>query len=110
MAPGKSGLPGVVRVSASLVSSHGRGIKPQNTLKKDSRGLSWFAAVWGAARENRVLCPKNTALRAASFLEGLLSDIALCPATPEIRRLFTASTWSSVQISHAQRNVIWYKK
>ena len=64
----------------------------------------------GAARENRVLCPKDTALGAASVLEGLLANIALCPATPEIRRLFTADTWSSEQTSHAQRNVIWCKK
>ena len=66
--------------------------------------------VQGAARENGVLCPKDTALGAASVLEGLLENIALCPATPEIRRLFTADTWSSVQTSHAQRNVIWCKK
>ena len=66
--------------------------------------------VQGAARENRVLCPKDTALGAASVLEGLLANIALCPATSEIRRLFTAGTWSCVQTSHAQRNVIWYKK
>ena len=64
----------------------------------------------GAARENGVLCLKDTALGAASVLEGLLANIALCPATPEIRRLFTAGTWSSVQTSHAQRNVIWCKK
>ena len=53
----------------------------------------------GAAPENGVLCPKDTALGAASVLEGLLANIALCPATPEIRRLFTADTWSSVQTS-----------
>ena len=47
----------------------------------------------GAAREDGVLCPKDTALGAASVLEGLLANIALCPATPEIRRLFTAGTW-----------------
>ena len=67
-------------------------------------------SVRGAARENGVLCPKDTALGAASVLEGLLANIALCPATPEIKRLFTAGTWSSVQTSHAQRNVIWCKK
>ena len=60
----------------------------------------------GAARENGVLCLKDSALGAASVLKGLLANIALCPATPEIRRLFTAGTWSS----HAQRNVIWCKK
>ena len=64
----------------------------------------------GAARENGVLCLKDTALGAASVLEGLLANIALCLATPEIRRLFTADTWSSGQASHAQRNVIWCKK
>ena len=61
--------------------------------------------MWGAARENGVLCLKDAALGAASVLEGLLANIALCPATPQIRRLFTAGTWSSVQTSHAQRNV-----
>ena len=64
----------------------------------------------GAAHENGVLCLKDTALGAASVLEGLLANIALCPATPEIRRLFTAGTWSSVQTSHSQRNIIWCKK
>ena len=64
----------------------------------------------GAARENGVLCPKDTALGAASVLEDLLANIALCPATPEIRQLFTADTWSSGQTSHAQGNVIWCKK
>ncbi|MBS4111588.1 hypothetical protein KG031_11380, partial [Streptococcus pneumoniae] len=64
----------------------------------------------GAARENGVLYLKDTALGAASVLEGLLANIALCPATPEIRRLFTADTWSSGQTSHAQGNVIWCKK
>ena len=34
----------VARGSASLLSSHGRGIGPQDALKKDSRGLSRFAA------------------------------------------------------------------
>ena len=72
--------------------------------------ISITLGVWGAARENGVLCPKDTALGAVSVLEGLLVNIALCPATPEIRRLFTAGTWSSVQTSHAQRNVIWCKK
>ena len=48
--------------------------------------------VRGAARENGVLHLKDTALGAASVLEGLLANIALCPATPEIRRLFTADT------------------
>jgi len=38
----------------------------------------------GAARENGVLCLKDTALGAASVLEGLLANIALCPATPAI--------------------------
>ena len=66
--------------------------------------------VRGAARENGVLCPKDTALGAASVFEGLFINIALCLATPEIRRLFTAGTWSFVQTSHAQRNVIWCKK
>ena len=46
----------------------------------------------GAARENRVLCLKDTALGAASVLEGLLANIVLCPATSEIRRLFTIGT------------------
>ena len=69
-----------------------------------------YATVQGAARENGVLCLKDTALGAASVLEGLLANIALCPATPEIRRLFTADTWSSGQTSHAQGNVIWCKK
>ena len=36
----------------------------------------------GAAHENGVLCLKDTALGAASVLEGLLANIALCPATP----------------------------
>ena len=31
----------VVRGSPSLFSSHGRGIGPEDVLKKDSRGLSW---------------------------------------------------------------------
>ena len=64
----------------------------------------------GAAREHGVLCLKDTALGAASVLEGLLANIALCPATSEIRRLFTADTWRSGQTSHAQGNVIWCKK
>ena len=64
----------------------------------------------GAARENGVFCLKDTALGAASVLEGLLANIALCRTTPEIRRSFTAGTWSSVQTSHARRNVIWCKK
>ena len=34
----------VMRGSASLLSSHGRGIGPQDELKKDSRGLSQVAA------------------------------------------------------------------
>ena len=34
----------VVRGSPSLFSSHGRGIGPENVLKKDSRGLSWVEA------------------------------------------------------------------
>ena len=34
----------VARRSASLFSSHGRGIGPEDVLKKDSRGLSWVAA------------------------------------------------------------------
>ena len=46
----------------------------------------------GAARENGVFCLKDTALGAASVLEGLFVNIALCPATPEIRRLFTIGT------------------
>ena len=33
----------VVRGSPSLFSSHGRGIGPENVLKKDSPGLSWVA-------------------------------------------------------------------
>ena len=33
----------VARGSASLLSSHGRGIGPQDALKKDSRGLSQVA-------------------------------------------------------------------
>ena len=65
--------------------------------------------MWGAARENGVLYLKDTALGAASVLEGLLANIALCPATPEIRGL-TADIWSSGQISHAQGNVIWCKR
>ena len=69
-----------------------------------------YATVQGAARENGVLCLKDTALGAASVLEGLHANMALCPATPEIRRLFTADTWSSGQTSHAQGNVIWCKK
>ena len=69
-----------------------------------------YATMQGAARENGVLCLKDTALGAASVLEGLLTNMALCPATPEIRRLFTADTWSSGQTSHAQGNVIWCKK
>ena len=77
---------------------------------QDSAHPAQPQALRGAAHENRVLCPKDTALGAASVLEGLLANIALCPATPEIRHLFTAGTWSSVQISHAQRNVIWCKK
>ena len=66
--------------------------------------------LWGAAHENGLLCLKDTALGAASVLEGLFVNIALCPATPEIRRLFTVGTWSSVQTFHTQRNVIWCKK
>ena len=34
----------VARGSTSLLSSHGRGIGPQDALKKDSRGLSRVAA------------------------------------------------------------------
>ena len=33
-----------MRGSPSLFSSHGRGIGPEDVLKKDSRGLSWVAA------------------------------------------------------------------
>ena len=54
--------------------------------------ISQDGQVRGATRENGVLCPKDTALGAASVLEGLLANIALCPTTPEIRRLFTAGT------------------
>ena len=36
VAPGKSGLHECSRGSASLPSSHGRGIRPQSVLKKDS--------------------------------------------------------------------------
>ena len=38
--PGKSGLHECSRGSASLPSSHGRGIGPQEALKNDSQGLS----------------------------------------------------------------------
>ena len=38
----------------------------------------------GAARENGVLYLKDTALGAASVLEGLLANIALCPATQRL--------------------------
>ena len=34
----------VAKGSASLLSSHGRGLGPQDALKKDSRCLSWVAA------------------------------------------------------------------
>ena len=51
-----------------------------------------YRCVWGAVHENGVFCLKDTALGAASVLEGLLVNIALCPATPEIRRLFTIGT------------------
>ena len=37
--PGKSGPHEMARGSSSLLSSHGRGITPQDALKKDSRGL-----------------------------------------------------------------------
>ena len=45
VAPGKSGLHSlqVARGSTALLSCHGRGIGPQVTLKKDSRGLSRVA-------------------------------------------------------------------
>ena len=36
----------------------------------------------GAAHGNGVLYLKDTALGGASVLEGLLANIALCPATP----------------------------
>ena len=62
-------------------------------------GATQDGQVRGAARENGVLCPKDTALGAASVLEGLLANIALCPATPEIRRLFTADTWSLCKLT-----------
>ena len=64
----------------------------------------------GAALENGVFYLKDTAVGAASVLEGLLANIVLCPATPEIRRLLTADTWSSGQTFHSQGNVIWCKK
>ena len=41
------------------------------------------AVLRGAARENGVLYLKDTALGAASVLEGLLANIALCPAPPQ---------------------------
>ena len=66
--------------------------------------------MWGAACENGLLYLKDTALGAASVLEGLLANTALCPATPEMRQLLTADTWSSGQTFHAQGNVIWCKK
>ena len=44
VAPGKSGLHECSRGSASLPSSHGRGLGPPDALKKDSRYLSWVAA------------------------------------------------------------------
>ena len=80
-------------------------IQPSHPLSSPSR-----PALLGDAHENWVLCPKDTALGAASVLEILLANIALCSATPEIRRLFTAGTCNSVQTSHTQRNVIWCKK
>ena len=79
-------------------------------VKRKKKILVPGASLWGAARENGVLYLKDTALGAASVLEGLLANIALCPATPEIRRLLTADIWSSGQISHAQGNVIWCKR
>ena len=42
-APGKSGLHALAMGSGSLLSRHGRGIGPQDTLK-DSRGLSRVTA------------------------------------------------------------------
>jgi len=35
---------GVARGIGSLLSSHGKGIEPQDVLKKDSRGLTWVEA------------------------------------------------------------------
>ena len=40
MAPGKSGPHEMARGSSSLLSSHGRGIEPQDASKKNSRRLS----------------------------------------------------------------------
>ena len=106
--PGKSNLPFELRgraVDCSRVTAGQN--RPHIGLYP---GPNVPLQVQGAARENGVLCPKDTALGAASVLEGLLANIALCPATSEIRRLFTAGTWSCVQTSHTQRNVIWCKK
>ena len=44
VAPGKSGPHEMARGSSSLLSSHGRGLGPQDALKKDSRGLSRVTA------------------------------------------------------------------
>ena len=85
----------------------GRGSVQAQNLMELALSSPWLR---GAARENGVLCLKDTALGAASVVEGLLANIALCPTTPEIRCLFTADTWSSGQTSHAQGNVIWCKK
>ena len=55
----------------------------------------------GAALENGVLYLKDTAVGAASVLEGLLANIVLCPATPEIRRLFVQNLefWTNFSLT-----------
>ena len=44
VAPGKTGLHAVGRGSTALLLSQGRGLGPQDPLKKDSLGLSWDVA------------------------------------------------------------------
>ena len=71
VAPGKSGFYARGWGSASLLSSHGRGIAPQDALKKDSRGLlrvgagnPWFPRLVpvisgrskGASEKSGILC------------------------------------------------------
>ena len=43
-APGKSGLHAHGGGSWSSLLSHGKGLGPEDALKKDSRGLSWVGA------------------------------------------------------------------
>ena len=82
MAPGKSGLHPMARGSESLLSSHGRGIGPQDALKKDSRGLPRVA-------EANPGFPRLVPVTSGSF-SGCLREIR---DTVELGGVSRDSTW-----------------